>query len=64
MKHEHFTKAKVFSTASWLNYPIPIIDLWELKVSVACLYEITVFDLTEPHSIVFTKDSFPEGGIE
>jgi len=64
MEDTDFPKARIFSIAPWLNYPIPVITLEQLKWEAKCGSEITVFDLTEPRSVAFTKYSFPEGGME
>jgi len=67
-REEVFTKAKVFCAVPGIGFPhsIPVAvpNVAFLKLDLKSGWEITVFDLTEPHSIVFTKNSFPEGGME
>jgi len=67
MEDTDFTKAKVFCAVPGIGFPwsipIPVKNVNELKEDLKH-YEITVFDLTEPRSVAFTKHSFPEGGME
>jgi len=68
MKNTDFTKAKVFCAVLEVGFPhyipIPILDIIDLEIVSNSDYEITVFDLTEPRSVAFTKNSYPEGEME
>ena len=63
MEDTDFPKARIFTIAPSLGFPIPVQSLEELKEEIMCGSEITVFDLTEPRSVAFTKNSFPQGGM-
>jgi len=64
MEDTDFPKARIFSVAPWFNFPIQVRKMQQLKWELRSGSEITVFDLTEPRSVAFTKNSFPEGEME
>jgi len=60
----NFPRARIIAVAPWFAFPIRVETLSELKWELKTGSEVTVFDLTEPRSIVFTEKSYPEGGME
>jgi len=68
MEDTDFPKAKVFCAVPGIGFPhsipIPVTSVSYLKQDLEAGYEITVFDLTEPRSVAFTKNSYPEGEME